>query len=707
MDIMENHLAQLEDQLVDTKFNRKANMITTVDVETSWQKTETGGYDPSPFHPDNVLVSVGLHSNYGDEYYFTGHSERVSKGGKARIQEVLSETTLLVGHNIKFDLMWLLESGLEYTGRVYDTMLGEYILNRGIRKSLTLEMSCRRRKIGSKDDRIKEFMDRGISFENIPADIVEEYGKIDVQITRKLFDSQMADFRLPKNKGLLMTVKMMNEFLVVLSNMERNGININLDELNQVEKEYRAEFAYLKQKIDKIVYKQMGDTKINLSSPEQLSWLIYSAKPKDKKEWAKIFNVGIDKNTGKNKKRPQYSRIQFRNLVKDNTETIHKTVASQCMTCHGKGVIKKIKKDGSPFKNYSKCSDCDGDGYIYSSIAKVAGFRQRPRNVYDIAESGFRTDKLTLNKIAAEAEGEFKEFIDAIVRHNAVDTYLNTFVEGLKNFTNERGFLHPKFMQAITATGRLSSRDPNFQNQPRGKTFPIRKVVTSRFKDGKMMEIDFAQLEFRTAVYLAQDKQGMEDIKNKIDVHQYTADIIGVSRQDAKAHTFKPLYGGVTGTEDEKRYYSKFLEKYKDIKTWHEKLQSEAIRFKQISLPTGRQYAFPYAERTPWGGSTYGTQIKNYPVQGFATADIVPLACINIYKLMQEKKVKSLLINTVHDSIVADVYPGEEDVMSEIFNRGTADVIPALKQYYKIDFNVPLDTELKIGYDWLNMEEVK
>ena len=678
-------------------------MITTVDVETSWQKTETGGYDPSPFHADNILVSVGIN----DEYYFTNHSERVDEGCYHKIQSILDKTTLLIGHNIKFDLMWLLESGFKYTGRVYDTMLGEYILNRGIRKSLTLEMSCRRRKIGSKDSTIKEFTDRGIPFQDIPVDVVEEYGRIDVEITRRLFDSQMADFKLPKNKNLLMTAKMMNEFLVVLSDMERNGININLEDLNNVEKEYRAEFAYLKQKIDKIVYKQMGDTKINLSSPEQLSWLIYSAKPKDKKEWARIFNVGIDKNTGKNKKRPQYSRVQFRNLVADNTETIHRTVASQCMTCHGKGVIKKIKKDGSPFKNYTKCSDCDGDGYIYSAIAKVAGFRQRPRNVYDIAESGFRTDKLTLTKIASEAEGEFKEFIDAIVRHNAVDTYLNTFVEGLKNFTNERGFLHPKFMQAITATGRLSSRDPNFQNQPRGKTFPIRKVVTSRFKDGKMMEIDFAQLEFRTAVYLAQDKQGMEDIKNKIDVHQYTADIIGVSRQDAKAHTFKPLYGGVTGTEDEKKYYTKFLEKYKDIKTWHDKLQTEAIRFKQISLPTGRQYAFPYAERTAWGGSTYSTQIKNYPVQGFATADIVPIACINIYKLMQEKKVKSLLINTVHDSIVADVYPGEEDVMSKIFNKGTADVIPALNQYYKINFNVPLDTELKIGYDWLNMEEVK
>ena len=280
-------------------------MITVVDVETSWQVTDTGGYDPSPYHPDNILVSVGIN----DEYYFTNHSERIDKGCYHKIQSILDKTTLLVGHNIKFDLMWLLEAGFKYTGRVYDTMLGEYILNRGIRKSLTLEMSCRRRRIGSKDNRIKEFTDRGIPFQNIPADVVEEYGRIDVQITRDLFNSQMADFKMPKNKHLLMTAKMMNEFLIVLADMEANGISINLEDLSKVEKEYRAEFAYLKQKIDKIVYKQMGDTKVNLSSPEQLSWLIYSRKPKDKKHWAKIFNVGIDKNTGKNKRRPNFSRI--------------------------------------------------------------------------------------------------------------------------------------------------------------------------------------------------------------------------------------------------------------------------------------------------------------------------------------------------------------------------------------------------------------
>ena len=678
-------------------------MISTIDVETSYQKTEQGGMDPLPFNPKNILVSVGIN----DEYYFTNHSERVDEGCYYKIQAILDQTTLLIGHNIKFDLTWLLEAGFKYEGRVYDTMIGEYVLNRGIRKSLTLEMCCRRRRIGSKDQAIKEFMDRGVSFENIPKDIVEEYGRMDVEITRKLFDSQMDDLRLEKNRGLLRTIKMMNEFLLVLTNMERNGIHVNLTTLESVEKQYRAEFSYLRQKIDKIVYEKMGDTKINLASPEQLSWLIYSKKPKDKEVWCKLFNIGIDKQTNKNKKRPQFSRIKFRELVRNNTEMIHKTVAEQCGSCKGKGVIRKIKVDGTPFKKYSKCSVCDGDGYTYSQLAKIAGFNQRPRSVYDTAEAGFRTDRITLSKIVGEAEGELKEFIDAVIRHNSIDTYLHTFVNGIKSFTNENSMLHPKFMQAVTATARLSSRDPNFQNQPRGGTFPIRKVVDSRFEGGSILEVDFAQLEFRTAVFLAQDKQGMEDIKNKIDVHQYTAEIIGVSRQDAKAHTFKPLYGGTTGTEEEKRYYRKFAEKYKGIAAWHQQLQTEAIKLKRLKLPTGREYAFPYAERMPWGGSSYSTQIKNYPVQGFATADIVPLACIKIYELMKEQKVKSLLINTVHDSIVADVYPGEEAVMSKIFKQGTASVIPALKEYYGINFNVPLDTELKMGYNWLDIKEVK
>jgi len=252
----------------------------------------------------------------------------------------------------------------------------------------------------------------------------------------------------------------------------------------------------------------------------------------------------------------------------------------------------------------------------------------------------------------------------------------------------------------------LSSKDPNFQNQPRANTFPIRKVIISRFENGKVAEIDFAQLEFRTAVFLSQDKQGMKDIKNGVDVHQYTADVIGVSRQDAKGHTFKPLYGGMSGTEDEKRYYEAFKDKYKGITAWHEKLQDEAITYKAVKLPSGREYAFPYAERTPWGGSSYSTQIKNYPVQGFATADIVPLACINIQKLFEENNLKSILINTVHDSIVTDVHPDEEEIVAKLMKQGSAKVIDSLKEIYDIDFNIPLDTEIKMGKNWLDMQVI-
>ena len=158
----------------------------------------------------------------------------------------------------------------------------------------------------------------------------------------------------------------------------------------------------------------------------------------------------------------------------------------------------------------------------------------------DISEGGFKTDKITLVRLAKTGDEFFKRFVEKITRYNALETYLSTFVDGIKKFTTDKGFLYPSFMQHVTATGRLSSRNPNFQNQPRGSTFPIRKVISSRFDGGSIMEIDYAQLEFRTAVFLAQDKQGMKDIQNGVDVHQYTADIIGCSRQEAKPHTFKP-----------------------------------------------------------------------------------------------------------------------------------------------------------------------
>ena len=676
--------------------------ITVVDVETSFVTGENGKTDPSPFNSRNKLVSVGINN----EYLFFNHDERQDNGAFIKVQNILDKTTLLIGHNLKFDLAWLYEVGFKYSGKVYDTMIGEYVLQRGVRKALSLKECCNRRKLSSKSDATQDFINQGISFEMMPSKIVEEYGRQDITVTRELYHSQVDDFKQAKNRNLVPTVKMMNSFLQVLTKMEMNGIQIDLDALHDVETKFKIEYDELREKIDTIIWERMGDTRINPASPEQLSWLIYGVKVVDKKKWAEAFNIGIDPQTKKQKKKPKLSRTQFTRMVAQMTQPIYKTRSHQCIHCSGQGRIQKIKVNGEPYKNLSPCHHCSGTGIIYEETKARAGFTLNPSFVSDVSEGGFKTDRVTLGKLTNTDDAELNEFIECITRYNALETYLNTFVEGIKSHCNKDGSLHPKFMQCVTATGRLSSRDPNFQNQPRGKTFPIRRVVTSRWEGGKILEIDFAQLEFRTAVFLSQDRQGMADIQNKVDIHQFTADVIGVSRQEAKGHTFKPLYGGMSGTESEKKYYKEFLVKYKDIAKWHDQLESDAINYKVVSLPSGREYAFPFARRMPWGSSSNSTQVKNYPVQGFATADIVPLTCIAVDNLMVQNKVKSLLINTIHDSVLIDVHPNEEDMIIDIVKKGARNVVPMMKEHYDIDFNVPLDTDVKVGYNWLEMREV-
>ena len=678
-------------------------MITVFDIETSYQIIDNNvkKKDPSFNHPDNFIVSIGMN----DEYFFFKHDEYFGDAPVKEVQDILDKTTLLVGHNIKFDLAWLLATGFKYSGKIYDTMIAEYVLNRGVKKTLKLKHCCERRNVHRKSDLTEPYIERGVSFESIPMRIVDEYGRQDVTATRALFNSQMANFKTDRDKGLINTVKVMCEFCATLTKMETNGIRIDVPKLEEVREEFQIEHDKLRTEIDEIIHNKMGDTKVNPSSPEQLSWLVYGTKVFDKRAWIEEFNIGIDKFTKKPKRRPRMTKLEFKKTLMMYLMPIYKTKAIRCGECLGKGYIQKIKVNGDPYKNLSKCTRCKAEGVIYEDTKERAGFNAKAQGVMDVSEGGFKTDRITLQKVKGDDKG-LRDFVEKITRYNALETYLSTFVDGIKTHTRDNGFLYPKFNQCVTSTGRLSSKDPNFQNQPRANTFPIRKVITSRFKNGKVAEIDYAQLEFRAAVFLAQDKQGMKDIINGVDVHQYTADVIGVSRQEAKGHTFKPLYGGTSGTEDEKRYYDAFKDKYKGITAWHEKLQDEAVTYKAVKLPSGREYAFPNAERTPWGSTSYSTQIKNYPVQGFATADIVPLACINMQKLFEENNLKSMLVNTVHDSVVADVHPDEEEIVIKLMRQGSAKVIASLKEIYNIDFNVPLDTEIKMGKNWLDMQVI-
>jgi DNA polymerase-1 len=225
------------------------------------------------------------------------------------------------------------------------------------------------------------------------------------------------------------------------------------------------------------------------------------------------------------------------------------------------------------------------------------------------------------------------------------------------------------------------------------------------------MEADFAQLEFRVAAYLSQDTVAIKEVSEGFDVHSYTAKVISdagqkVSRQDAKAHTFAPLYGasGFGRTPAEAAYYEQFTKKYSGIAAWHQRLAKEALNTGKITIPSGREYSFPDVTRRQYGGVTFFTQIKNYPVQGFATADIVPIALLQIDKLLD--RLHSCVVNSVHDSIVIDIHPDEQEQVIAIINK-TNDVLKSLvDSHWNIDFNVPLLLEAKIGPNWLDTKDV-
>ena len=121
-------------------------------------------------------------------------------------------------------------------------------------------------------------------------------------------------------------------------------------------------------------------------------------------------------------------------------------------------------------------------------------------------------------------------FLKNVRRLSALDTYLSSFVEGISTYTKPDGKLHVRLLQHRTSTGRFSGADPNMQNMPRGGTFPVKKIFVSRWEGGKILEADFAQLEFRTAAYLSQDKVAMQEISEGFDVHSYTAKVITDTR---------------------------------------------------------------------------------------------------------------------------------------------------------------------------------
>ena len=679
-------------------------MKLTLDVENTVTHRD-GKMHLDPFEPTNSLVMVGMLTDQGQCLTFPfDHADRPNQEDYyERVQMMLDEATILICHNAPHDLVWLWESGFKYDGPVFDTMLAEYVMQRGQKEPLSLDACAQRYELSwQKQDTLKEYFKQGVSTRDIPYNELTEYLVADLHATQELSDRQYAKLLSKEYAGLMDTVVLSNQVAVVLAKIYQRGFEVDETVLNEVREEFESEKRKLNGELKRMVQHLMGHRHVNLNSPEQLSQVIYSRKPIDKAMWQNNFD-------------PYMSKQEYKSVMKENSEVVYRKEPRQCTVCKGKGQVFRIKKDGNKYARPNSCKDCDGFGYVFIESDRIAGLRFTAPDAKWVSANGFTTSKGNLDILESFArQNDMHDailFLSKVKRLSALDTYLSSFVEGIKTHIKDDGKLHVRLLQHRTATGRFSGADPNMQNMPRGGTFPVKKVFVSRWEGGKIMAADFAQLEFRAAAFLSQDGVAIDEVSTGFDVHSYTAKVITdagqpTDRQTAKAHTFAPLYGatGYGRTAAEAEYYTHFTEKYKGIADWHSRLAKEALTTMMITTPSGLQYAFPNVVRKMNGTVSYFTQIKNYPVQGFATADIVPVVLIEIEKRLSD--MHSCIVNTVHDSVVIDIHPDEEPQVLWHINDVNNNLTELINNSFRVNLNVPMLLEAKIGPNWLDTKDV-
>lgn len=426
---------------------------TVLDVENDTLLRD-GKRHFDPYEKDNNLVMVGALEEDGTETVVTFYHEnhRPTPNGKQIVQDILDRTTLLIAHNAVHDLTWLWECGFTYDGEIYDTMLGEYVLCKGNGQYLSLKYLCDKYEIKqAKLDTMDEYFKNGVPTSRIPHDELDEYLRYDLRSTSEVKDAIEARYKHKENESLVPIRDLTMRTCKLLAKMNRRGIRVDSVALKAVRDEFIKERNELQNSLMLDIKKYMGDTNVNLNSPEQMSMVIFSRRPVDKKEWARLVT-------------PNTPDAAFKGYMRTHMTPVYKTTAKKCEECNGEGYIQKFKKDGSPYKKKNICPVCKKEGVLYVPSKEIAGLKFTPPKATWASANGFSTGKEKLESLstAAKAKGmdDKVQFLEKLKRLSAIESYLSSFIGGIAAFTKADGLLHVQLTQAVTATGRFSGRNP-------------------------------------------------------------------------------------------------------------------------------------------------------------------------------------------------------------------------------------------------------
>lgn len=321
-------------------------------------------------------------------------------------------------------------------------------------------------------------------------------------------------------------------------------------------------------------------------------------------------------------------------------------------------------------------------------------------------KTGYSTSKEVLDELI-----DAHPVVPLILKYRQKQKLLSTYLVGISALLDGKKRLHTSFNQTLTTTGRLSSKEPNLQNIPvrdeEGKI--LRKMFVSRFAGGKIISADYSQIELRLLAAFSSCAGLIDAFLGGKDVHASTAariyriplqEVTPAQRYSAKAVNFGVIYGmseyGLsnnikTSVKEAREFIESYFATYPEVKTYIESNVEQAKQTGYCTTFLGRRRYLPELKSANHNVRAFGERAAmNMPLQG-ASADIIKKAMVSVAARLKRENLQSVLILQVHDELIVDTAPGEEDAVSRILveeMQGAATL------------SVPLTAEVGIGENW-------
>lgn len=320
-------------------------------------------------------------------------------------------------------------------------------------------------------------------------------------------------------------------------------------------------------------------------------------------------------------------------------------------------------------------------------------------------KTGYSTAADILEKLATEYP-----IVNDILEYRGLAKLKSTYAEGLATFIGEDRRIHTSFNQTITATGRISSTEPNLQNIPMRMELgrQIRKVFVP--KDGCIfMDADYSQIELRVLAHMSGDEQLIEAYKMEEDIHKITAakvfhtpleEVTDLQRRNAKAVNFGIVYGissfGLSqdlsiSRKEATEYIEQYFHTYPKVKDFLDNIVEEAKAKGSVVTMFGRRRPIPELSSSNFMQRSFGERIAmNSPIQGTA-ADIMKIAMIKVFQELKEQKLQSKLILQVHDELLIETVLEEVEAVKQLLEKNMREAV---------QLAVSLEVDLHTGENW-------